>query len=83
MTNTQAPVDHKAHLKVALIFLGAWLFIVYVLFKNIHELGGLHGLLNEIRGGEFSDLLLVAFSIFLLAKGLYHLFKYRSLKNQD
>ena len=83
MNNKQPPADKKAHLKVALVFFGACLFVAYAFFTNIQELGGINGLMDEISAGSYSDLLLLALSIFLLAQGFYHLFKYLGLQRAD
>jgi hypothetical protein len=83
MNNMQPTAVKKAHLKVAIIFLGGWLFIAYIIYQNVQELGGLSGLMNEIRSGGYSDLVLLVFSIFLLAQFFRNLFKYLSFKDGD
>lgn len=81
MNNKQPTIVKKAHLKTAIIFFCGWLFIAYIIFKNLQELGGLPGLMNEIKSGGYSDLILLAFSIFLLAQFFRSLFKYLSFKD--
>ncbi len=83
MNNNQPPVDHKAHLKVAMAFFGGWLFVVIAIFNNIQELGGVNGLIQEIGAGSYSDLLLIALSIFFLAQAFNHLFKFLRLQRRD
>ena len=76
MTEKHEPVNRQGYLKVALIMFGFWLFIISVIFNNIQELGGLSGLIEVIKAGDYSDFILVALSIFLLAKAVQSLFKY-------
>ncbi len=83
MTSKQTQADKTAHLKVALIFLGAWVLVAFVIFRNIRELGGINGLLGDIQDGNYSELILLALSIFVLAQGLYHLFKDLGLPRRE
>ncbi|RLW62677.1 MAG: hypothetical protein B6D73_18280 [gamma proteobacterium symbiont of Stewartia floridana] len=83
MINKRQAIDKNAHLKAALIFIGAWLFIAYIIFKNIKELGGLPELINEIRNGGYSELILLGFSVFLLAKFLQHFFNYLTFRENE
>lgn len=64
MTDKHESIAKKTYLKVTLILFCGWLFIAYVIFKNIRELGGFPGFLNEIKNGGYSDLFLLALGIF-------------------
>lgn len=56
--------------------LAAWLYIAYVLFGNLQEVGGVVGLMDEVRSGGYSNLILLVFSVVLLAMGIQHLVLY-------
>ena len=71
----------RTQLGIALVSFGLWLFIVYQIFSNIRELGGMAGLLEEIQNGAYADLVLLAISIFLLAIAMQSLFRFFRLKN--
>lgn len=81
MTDKRTSINKKVYLKVALVFFASWLFLAYIIYSNIQELGGLSGLTNEIINGAYSDVILLAFSIFCLAKFFQNLFIYLSLKD--
>jgi hypothetical protein len=78
MTDTDRSIGKRGHLKVGLIFFTAWLFILYILFQNIQELGGIQGLIDEVINGVYIDLILLLFSIYLLAEAIRNLYLYYS-----
>ena len=81
MTDKHESIAKQAYLKVTLISICGWLFIAYVIFRNIRELGGFPGLMDEIKNGGYSDLFLLALSIFFLAKFFQSLYMYLSFKD--
>ena len=81
MSENRETITRQAHLRVAFIFFTFWLFILYVIFTNIRDLGGLAGFEDVIKNGDYSDLLLFAFSIFLLAMFIRSMFKYFLFKD--
>ena len=83
MSEKNEPVNAQAHLKVALISFGFWLFLIYVIFENIRELGGLSGLIGVMEDGDYSDLLLLALSIFLLARAFHSTVMYFRHKDDN
>ena len=83
MPDEDAVSKKKAHLKVAAIFFAFWLFIIYVIVQNIRDLGRLPGFMEVIGKGDYSDLILVALSIYLLAMAFRSLFFYLSIKRDD
>ena len=81
MSEKRETITRRAHLKSALIFLAFWLIIAHVLVKNIRDLGGVSGLVGVVRSGDYSDLVLMAFSIYLLAMFIRSLFKFFKFKD--
>ena len=81
MRDNKTPVARQTHLKLAVVFLCVWLFVVYQLYDNIQQAGGLPGFIEVIGGGDYSDLILLALSIFLLAYFFRSLFMYFALKD--
>ena len=83
MPDKDADSKKKAHLKVAVISFAFWLLMIYAIIQNIRDLGGLPGFMDVFAKGDYSDLILVAFSIYLLAMAFRSLFLYLSLKRDD
>lgn len=83
MIHKDTSIKKKAYLKAALVFFAGWLFIAYVIVNNLLELGGLPGLMNVIQSGDYSDLILLVFSIFLLAYFFKNLYLFFSSKDSE
>ncbi len=81
MDDDRNPENKKSHLRAALIWFVAWIFVASVLARNVREANGIPGLIGEIQDGNYSILVLLLLSIFLLANALYQATLHRSNKN--
>lgn len=81
MNDNRNPDNKSSHLRAALIWFIAWIFVASVLARNFKELNGMSGLISEISDGNYSILALLLLSIFLLANAIYQATLHRSNKN--
>lgn len=81
MNDNRNPDNKSSHLRAALIWFIAWIFVASVLAHNFREIDGIPGLIGQVQDGNYSILALLLLSIFLLANALYQATLHRSNKN--
>ena len=81
MDDNRNPKNQQSHLRAALIWFVAWIFVASFLARNFRELNGMSGLIGEVQDGNYSILALLLLSIFLLANAIYQATLHRSNKN--